>query len=102
MRLFLKKQKPDEVILLLNFDDIDRMVIKNLFVLHDDSLFATKRYEPNSWYYRINAKWWHEWFERTIRFYSPLSSWMWKELFFYDDFEYVNSKHSPLILYLKI
>jgi len=91
LKSFLKKQKPDEAIILFNFDDIDRMVIKNLFVLKEDSLFVTKRFLPYFWYHLIHSTWWHEWLERNVRLYAPLSSLMWNHLFFYDDFENINT-----------
>ena len=90
LKIFLEKEKLDKVILLLNYDDIDRMIGKNLFILKNDLLIESQRFKPNYWYYFIHGKKWHSWLEKHSRFYALISKWMWKNFFFYDDFDNIS------------
>lgn len=40
---YLQTQKADQILLLINYDDVDRCLAKNLFVLENDTLIESKR-----------------------------------------------------------
>ncbi|TNE71354.1 SGNH/GDSL hydrolase family protein [bacterium] len=76
----------NDVVLLLNTDDVDRMIAKNLFLLKDSVLIESQRWSPTTVFKRFNGKNWHANLERYSRLYALLSKYMWNNWFFYDDF----------------
>lgn len=89
-----KNRTFSDVILLMNTDDVDRMIGKNLFVWKKDSLIQSQRWKPTGWYQAIRFKSWHTALERNSHLYALFSKYAWKHLFFYDDFEVDESERA--------
>lgn len=87
LKYHLKNRTFSDVILLMNTDDVDRMIGKNLFIWMKDTLIQSQRWKPTGWYYSIRFQSWHSWLEQHSYAYAIISRYLWKHFFFYDDFE---------------
>jgi len=91
-RKYSSEIKFDEVIILMNYDDVDRTINQNLFVLENGKLIESQRYKPTFWYYFIHHSQWHSFLEKNSRLYFYRSKLFWKYLFFYDDYKFYSEK----------
>lgn len=91
-RKYARSIKFDEVIIMMNYDDVDRIVFKNLFVIRNEELIESQRFKPTKWYYLIHHSSWHSFLEKHSRLYFLRSKLFWKNLFFYDDYKFYPEK----------
>jgi lysophospholipase L1-like esterase len=87
LELFAGDWRPDLVVLMLNADDADRAMAKNLFVLKGDSLVRSRRWRASPIQERWRSLPGHRWFEKHSYIYSALQKVAWNTIFFEDSFK---------------
>lgn len=84
LETFGPEWNPDIVLLLLNSDDVDRTLAKNLFVLEHETLLPSQRWEVSGLQRTFTSIPGHRWFQRNSYFYSGVEKLMWNKLYFVD------------------
>lgn len=97
LRNALEVNTPDIVLLMTNYDDVDRSIFKNLFVLKNGQLYESQRFKPTWVYHGFHLTQWHSWLEKHSYSYALISQVLWKYAFFYDDYQ--NIEKSPKFLW---
>ena len=87
LQSLINKTSVDEIILLLNYDDVDRMISKNLYVLRNDSLIESKRWDKTSLYNQVFTTSGFSFLEKNSVIFALISRFLWANLFFEDDYE---------------
>lgn len=77
---------PEYLILFLNYDDIERALSKNLYVLSpkDSSLIKSQRWRPNEFMFSLNKTGWYRWLQTHSDLANLTIKVLWKYLYFED------------------
>ncbi len=79
--------QPDYLIYFLNYDDINRALSKNLFILDKttpDSLIRSQRWKPTKAYHALNQKKWYNWLQAHSELANLIIKVLWKNIYFHD------------------
>ncbi len=76
---------PDYLIIFLNYDDVERALSKNLYVLSDNStLIKSQRWQPNTFMFSLNKTRWYRWLQAHSEFANLVVKVLWKWIYFDD------------------
>ncbi len=84
LETFGENTQPDKIIYFLNVHDIDRALSKNLFVLQNDSLIKSKRWEPQQFMFSLGKKGWYRWLQAHSHLANIIVKILWKNVYFND------------------
>lgn len=77
---------PDYLIMFLNYDDVDRALSKNLYVLSpDDSIMTeSQRWRPNEFMFALNKMSWYRWLQAHSELSNLIIKILWRKSYFKD------------------
>jgi len=75
---------PSIVLYYLNVSDLERALSKNLFVLQNDTLIKSMRWQPQAFMFELGRKGWYRWLQANSDIANILVKLMWKHLYFKD------------------
>ncbi len=84
LETFGEEIKPDKILYFLNVHDLDRALSKNLFVLKNDSLVQSKRWEPQQFMFDLGKKNWYRWAQSHSHLANIIVKVLWKNVYFKD------------------
>lgn len=93
-----KDVAPHIVLYYLNVSDLDRALSKNLFVLQNDSLIKSMRWQPQTFMFKLGKKGWYRWLQAKSDIANILVKLMWKHLYFKDVTHNFNAEESSYLI----
>lgn len=93
---YFKTQKATQILLLINYDDVDRCLDKNLFVLDNDTFKESKRWDKTSFYDAVFKTKPYSFLEKHSYIFVLVSKLCWEKFFFVDDFTKSESERKYL------
>ncbi len=98
LETFGENIQPDKVLYFLNVHDIDRALSKNLFVLQNDSLIQSKRWEPQQFMFSLGKKGWYRWLQAHSQLANIIVKVLWKNVYFNDVTNNFDAKNSSTVI----
>lgn len=98
LETFGKKIKPDVVLYFLHTSDLDRALSKNLYVLKQDTLIKTQRWQPRAFMFVLGQKNWYRSLQAHSHLFNIIVKILWKKAYFKDlthSFNHSNT-HVPI------